>query len=547
MKNQFFKTKIFLSCFIILFCFTGMALGVIAITNFKSLNFNIAIKFNPDFYLELYYFIDNNDNNIVDENEDKILVFNNTNGFKVGDNVDIKENYLNIQTSLNENDNLKFIVINKTLNNTNDEGVNISVFINAINDANPDNLYNISYAHNIPINNETILNGKIALAGKINYKIEISQTFNVETSLQNLTVNNIYFSPLHNYETTLTAETNYDLPESCEVEILTNATNTTYTKLTTDEYIYNLSSGNLIIPTSTLNNIDYNTPTNLPLIKITATAKNPYVSFTLKINSTNGDTSVCGLKLTYDGTSYDWISVDISDNYETTVEFPVKLKKGKAISLIVSGYSTGHPYIGSSGVVLISTNINGLSDYNINSPTYDDTTISGIISDNIILTTSFEYRVWVCCFVYGTEVLVDLNGTTKEIQDFKTGDYVVYYNYDTQENVIGLVKRAVVKPLTVDYVRYELENGCVVDASAYHPIYTQDGWKSLTQYNNYPIPVIGDLVKTINGWSKLIKIDRYTKPAETTYTLDVTDLNGKDGYDNFYANGFLVENAPCVT
>lgn len=298
MKNQFFKTKIFLSCFIILFCFTGMALGVIAITNFKSLNFNIAIKFNPDFYLELYYFIDNNNNNIVDENEDKILVFNNTNGFKVGDNVDIKENYLNIQTSLNENDNLKFIVINKTLNNTNDEGVNISVFINAINDANPDNLYNISYAHNIPINNETILNGKIALAGKINYKIEISQTFNVETSLQNLTVNNIYFSPLHNYETTLTAETNYDLPESCEVEILTNATNTTYTKLTTDEYTYNLSSGNLIIPTSTLNNIDYNTPTNLPLIKITASANKTQVQ--LYLASTIGNTNYDGYLYVYD-------------------------------------------------------------------------------------------------------------------------------------------------------------------------------------------------------------------------------------------------------
>ena len=468
MKNQFFKTKIFLSCFIILFCFTGMALGVIAITNFKSLNFNIAIKFNPDFYLELYYFIDNNNNNIVDENENKMLVFNNTNGFKVGDNVDIKENYLNIQTSLNENDNLKFIVINKTLNKTNDEGVNISVFINAINDANPDNLYNISYAHNIPINNETILNGKIALAGKINYMIEISQTFNVETSLQNLTVNNIYFSPLHNYETTLTAETNYDLPESVEVEILTNATNTTYTKLTTDEYTYNLSSGNLIIPTSTLNNIDYNTPTNLPLIKITASAENPYVSFTLKINSTNEETSVCGLKLTYNEITYDWISIDITDNCEKTVEFPVKLEKGKAISLIVSAYSTG--YSNSTSVVPVSTTIDGLSDYNINSPTYNDTTISGIISDNIILTTSFEQHN--CCFVYGTEVLVDLNGTTKEIQDFKTGDYVVYYNYDTQENVIGLVKRAVVGPLTVDYVRYELENGCVVDASEYHPMYT---------------------------------------------------------------------------
>ena len=391
------------------------------------------------------------------------------------------------------------------------------------------------------------MNGKIALAGKINYKIEISQTFNVETSLQNLTVNNIYFSPLQDFETTLTAETNYDLPESCEVEILTNATNTTYTKLTTDEYTYNLSSGNLIIPTSTLNNIDYNTPTNLPLIKITATAKNSYVSFTLKINSTNGKTSVCGLKLTYDEISYDWISVDISDNYETTVEFPVKLEKGKEISLIVSAYPTGRdeqPGIIQSGVYPVSTTIKGLSDYDIISERYQDTTIRGIISDNIILTTSFEYQL--CCFVYGTEVLVDLNGKTKEIQDFKTGDYVVYYNYDTQENVIGLVKRAVVGPLTVDYVRYELENGCVVDASAYHPIYTQDGWKSLTQYNNYPIPVIGDMVKTINGWSKLIKIDRYTKPAELTYTLDVTDLNGKDGYDNFYANGFLVENTPCL-
>ena len=93
---------------------------------------------------------------------------------------------------------------------------------------------------------------------------------------------------------------------------------------------------------------------------------------------------------------------------------------------------------------------------------------------------------------------------------------------------------------------YKLENGSSVDATSYHPIYTQEGWKSYTNHNGYPSPEIGDMVKTPEGWSKLVEITYYEKEPELTYNLDVTDLNVNDGYDNFYAGGMLVENgSPC--
>jgi hypothetical protein len=42
--------------------------------------------------------------------------------------------------------------------------------------------------------------------------------------------------------------------------------------------------------------------------------------------------------------------------------------------------------------------------------------------------------------------------------------------------------------------------------NAYHPIYTLNGFHSLTNYNNYDTLVVGDMVKCIDGYHEIIDI-----------------------------------------
>ena len=82
----------------------------------------------------------------------------------------------------------------------------------------------------------------------------------------------------------------------------------------------------------------------------------------------------------------------------------------------------------------------------------------------------------------------------------------------------------------------------------YHPLYTNEGWKSLTEYKNFPLLKIRDELKTINGYTKLINVSYETVSPIDTYTLSVVDLDeiyDNDENDNYYANGICAHNKAC--
>ena len=152
----------------------------------------------------------------------------------------------------------------------------------------------------------------------------------------------------------------------------------------------------------------------------------------------------------------------------------------------------------------------------------------------------------VCCFVPGTQILVTLDGKTKAIETFNPGDTVVSYNVETGENYIAEVQALIVKPESINMARIYLEDGSIIDMTDYHPLYTQDGWHSITNHNGYDTLIEGDIVKTPNGWSRILRIELYVTDPKKTYNLDIKDFDevvDDDTDDGFFADGAFAHNA----
>lgn len=175
----------------------------------------------------------------------------------------------------------------------------------------------------------------------------------------------------------------------------------------------------------------------------------------------------------------------------------------------------------------------------------DVLTLDNIIPNHIYDVT---YIFNTCCFIAGTQVLTDLNGHSKPIEDFTIGDEVVSYNVETGENYITKVNRTIIHENTTDIAEVTFDNGATVTMNAYHPLYTDKGWHSITNYNNYDTLIIGDNIKTIDGWTKILNIKRYTSEPIITYNIDVIDINEIHDInynDNYYANGIVAHNPYC--
>ena len=104
-----------------------------------------------------------------------------------------------------------------------------------------------------------------------------------------------------------------------------------------------------------------------------------------------------------------------------------------------------------------------------------------------------------CCFVAGTQVMTSLDGESTPIEIIKNGDSVVSYNIETGENYMATVKRTIVKSDVTDIAEIYFTNGTTLIMNAYHPIYTQNGWRSITNHKGYETLVIGDIAKTSDG------------------------------------------------
>lgn len=166
-------------------------------------------------------------------------------------------------------------------------------------------------------------------------------------------------------------------------------------------------------------------------------------------------------------------------------------------------------------------------------------------SDIISPTTIYKLLPDTCCFDPETLIQTDLEGHTKKIKDFEVGDTVVVQSSITGERYVTTVlKEAHEHPNTYDFGEVILENGTILRFNTYHPIYTIDGFKTLTKFKDLPKLTDKDIVLLEDGNQIPIKeIKRYNvEKAEMTYNLLIKGINEyflEDEY-GYFANGVLV-------
>ena len=122
---------------------------------------------------------------------------------------------------------------------------------------------------------------------------------------------------------------------------------------------------------------------------------------------------------------------------------------------------------------------------------------------------------------------------------------VVSYNVETGENYIAEVQGLIINPRPRNMARVYFAEGSMVDMTNYHPLYTKDGFHSITNKDGYDTLVVGDIVKTIDGWSELVEIELYETEPMNVYNLNIKDYDeiiDDDTNDTYYVDGILAHN-----
>ena len=128
---------------------------------------------------------------------------------------------------------------------------------------------------------------------------------------------------------------------------------------------------------------------------------------------------------------------------------------------------------------------------------------------------------------------------TIKAKDIKVNDLVSYYDFKTNKVEIGKVGRVYIHEDATSFIKLTFEDNSYIEMTDYHPIYTSTGWKSYTNRNGYPKPKVGDLVKSNNGYKKLVEIKPYVG-KEDFYDFEIISKDGKR-VNNYFANGALVQ------
>lgn len=147
------------------------------------------------------------------------------------------------------------------------------------------------------------------------------------------------------------------------------------------------------------------------------------------------------------------------------------------------------------------------------------------------------------CFVKGTKVLMADN-TEKNIEDVKPGDKVIGYDLVDHKQVVETVNQ-MDSPIRNYYYDIKLADGTIIGVTDEHPLYTQDGWKSINPENtlkeNPNLHVgslqVGDKVFKDNGTYVAITQMVYKQGPVQAY-----NLKNVTGYNDFYANDVLAHN-----
>ncbi len=143
------------------------------------------------------------------------------------------------------------------------------------------------------------------------------------------------------------------------------------------------------------------------------------------------------------------------------------------------------------------------------------------------------------CIMPDSQLLTSLDGKTILAKEIQEGQNLAYFDFTTNEVRLGTVSKVYIHKDATNFVKYTFDDGSYLEATDYHPIYTQEGWRSLTNRNGYETPQVGDKVKTENGWKTLTNIEEY-KGLEDCYDFAIESKDGQK-VNNYFANGTLVQ------
>lgn len=134
-----------------------------------------------------------------------------------------------------------------------------------------------------------------------------------------------------------------------------------------------------------------------------------------------------------------------------------------------------------------------------------------------------------CCFVAGTKVKTP-NGELP-IETLKAGDYITTYNEEAKQYEPNKVLRKLINRNVTELATLKLSNGETLQFNAYHPLLTENGYKSLTCHNDLPLLTKED--KLIGGITiEEIVVENLENPI-AAYNLLVENNN------NFIVNGVI--------
>jgi hypothetical protein len=145
------------------------------------------------------------------------------------------------------------------------------------------------------------------------------------------------------------------------------------------------------------------------------------------------------------------------------------------------------------------------------------------------------------CFPAGTKILLP-DWTSKSIEHVRNGDMVMGHD---GFKPIAVIVEAIEAPLRDHFYYLTFDNDTFVKLTSEHPLFTNEGWKSLSPENtikeNTNLIVgtlkLGDYVLTSDEkYCKLVEI-KFVSGQVKTYNLKKLSHG-----QQFYANGFLVHN-----
>ena len=168
-------------------------------------------------------------------------------------------------------------------------------------------------------------------------------------------------------------------------------------------------------------------------------------------------------------------------------------------------------------------------------------------NDEIVANRTYTGFLY-CCFDAGSKILMS-DGSEKNIEEIVSGDEVLSYNESTQAFVRETVGELIVNNFSSDLVYIHLSDGRTLGMTAYHPLLTTEGWKSLQPEiakkqlgitEDVGLLEIGDNLIEYGSIGKIVDIEyRNKKEGYKTYTLSM------DGdIHNFIVNNVVAHNAP---